>query len=100
MHPGSVFSSIAKTDWLTGKFAQWHPENGESCPSEPVFVARPGAGDEDDGVVLTIIVNKKGTHSILVALDGRSLSDVARVAMPQVYGIGSHGSFIQNRGMC
>ena len=73
MRPGSVFSSIAKTDWLTGKFVQWHPENGESCPCEPVFVARPGAGEENDGVVLTIIVKKKGTHSILVALDWKEL---------------------------
>ena len=100
MRPGSVFSSIAKTDWLTDKFVQWHPENGESCPCEPVFVARPGAGEENDGVVLTIIVNKKGTNSILVALDGRSLSDVASVVMPQVCGIGLHEPFIENRKMC
>jgi len=55
----TIFGSIAKTD------VDWHPENGESCPCEPVFVARPGA-DEDDGVVLTIVVSKKGMHSNVV----------------------------------
>ncbi|OCL03981.1 hypothetical protein AOQ84DRAFT_400350 [Glonium stellatum] len=82
----AFFGSVAKTDWLTGKFIRWHPANGESCPCEPVFVARPGAADEDDGY-------------ILVALDGRSLSEIARAVMPQVYGIGPHGSFIEGGGM-
>ncbi|TVY92747.1 Beta,beta-carotene 9',10'-oxygenase [Lachnellula willkommii] len=95
----AFFSSIVKTDWQTGKFLRWQPENGESCPCEPVFVARPGAEDEDDGIVLTIIIDKKGTHSILVALHGRDLKEVARADMPQVYGIGAHGSFIEARGM-
>ena len=45
----AIFGSIAKTD------VDWHLESGESCPCEPVFVARPGA-DEDEDVVLTIVV--------------------------------------------
>src|SRR6266542_1238902 len=37
----AFFSSVVKTDWQTGKFIKWQPENGESCPSEPVCVIRP-----------------------------------------------------------
>jgi torulene dioxygenase len=95
----AFFGSIVKSDWLTGKFIRWQPESGESCPCEPVFIARPGAVAEDDGIVLTIVINKKGTHSILVALDGRDLSEIARADMPQVYAIGPHGSFIEGCGM-
>lgn len=95
MVQGAFFGSLAKSDWKTGKFVKWQPENGESCPCEPVFIGRPGAQDEDDGVVLTIVCDKKGTHSILVALDGRTFKEVARADMPQVYGLGPHGSFIE-----
>ncbi|KAI1839906.1 hypothetical protein JX265_005748 [Neoarthrinium moseri] len=91
----AVFGSLAKSDWQTGTFIRWQPENGESCPCEPVFIARPGARDEDDGIVLTIVCNRKGTHSILVALDGKTFKEIARADMPQVYGLGPHGSFIE-----
>lgn len=92
---GAFFGSLAKSDWLTGTFKRWQPADGESCPCEPIFIARPGATEEDDGIVLTIVVNRTGTHSILVALDGRSFEEVARADMPQVYSLGPHGSFIE-----
>lgn len=116
----AFFGSLAKSDWKTGRFVRWQPAHGESCPCEPVFVQRPGAADEDDGVVLTIVINREGTHSILVALDGKSFTEVARADMPQgtnvetsefalslylttslrltivlVYALGPHGSFVE-----
>jgi torulene dioxygenase len=95
----AFFSCIVKTDWKTGGWIKWQPTDGESCPCEPIFINRPGATQEDDGVVLTIVINKKGTRSILVALRGTDLTEVARADMPQVYGIGPHGSFIETPGM-
>ena len=56
---------------------------------------RPGAVEEDDGVVLTIVVDRQGTHSILIALDGKSFEEVARAHLPQVYALGPHGSFVE-----
>lgn len=91
----AFFSSLAKFDWNTGTYKRWQPLNGESCPSEPIFIERPGSTKEDDGIVLTIVINKEGTHSILVALDGESFNEVARADMPQVYGLGPHGTFIE-----
>lgn len=96
---GAFFNRIAKADWQTGKTWTWQPENGDSCPCEPVFIQRPEAAEEDDGVVLTIVINRGGTHSILVALDGKDLTEIARADMPQVYGLGPHGSFIEGKGM-
>jgi torulene dioxygenase len=95
----AFFGSIGKTDWLTGNFIRWQPEDGESCPCEPVFVSRPGSIEEDDGVVLTIVIDRKGTKSILVALSGKDLKEVARADMPQVYALGPHGSFIEGTKM-
>jgi hypothetical protein len=38
--------------------------------------------DEDDGVVLMVVVGKRGERSILVALDGKTLTELARAVMP------------------
>jgi torulene dioxygenase len=91
----AFFGSLAKSDWKSGTFKTWQPQDGESCPCEPVFVQRPGATDEDDGVVLTIVIDREGTRSILVALDGASFEEVARAYLPQVYALGPHGSFVE-----
>lgn len=93
----AFFGSLAKSDWKTGTFRRWQPSDGESCPCEPVFVQRPGATEEDDGVVLTIVINREGTHSILIALDGRTFKETARANLPQVYALGPHGSFVEGR---
>ena len=62
-------------------------------------MARPGSTREDDGIVLTIVIDRRGTKSILVALDGRDLKEVARADMPQVYALGPHGSFVEGKSM-
>ncbi|KAG9566592.1 hypothetical protein KCU71_g539, partial [Aureobasidium melanogenum] len=91
----AFFNSIAKTGWETGTFTKWKPTGGECCPCEPIFVERPGSTEEDDGVVLTIVCSKKGDHSVLVALDAKSMKEVARADLPQVYGMGPHGTYIE-----
>lgn len=58
---------------------------------------RPGATEEDDGVVLTIVINREGAHSILVALDGRTFEETARANLPQAYALGPHSSFVEGR---
>ncbi|CAN9432091.1 unnamed protein product [Alternaria alternata] len=91
----SFYGHLFKSDWQTGTFKSWVPQHGESCPTEPIFIQRPGATEEDDGIVITITINREGTHSILVGLDGRTFEEVARADMPQVYSLGPHGSFVE-----
>lgn len=91
--------NVIKADWQTGTHIEWRPTGGDTCPCEPIFVDRPGSTEEDDGVVLTIILDKSGKHSSLVALDGRTLKELGRAIMPQVYGLGPHGTFIDSTAM-
>lgn len=93
------FGNVIKADWQTGKHQEWRPSGGDTCPCEPIFIERPGGTAEDDGVVLTIILDRSGKHSSLVALDGQTLQELGRAVMPQVYGIGPHGTFISGTDM-
>ena len=59
-----------------------YEEKGEVfMPSEPVFVARPNAESEDDGVLLVMVLSDRCDY--LSILDGRSLREVARADLPK-----------------
>ncbi len=40
-------------------FIKWQLEDGESCPCEHFFVARPGSMNKDYGVVLMIVIDRE-----------------------------------------
>ena len=62
-------------------------------PGEPVFVARPNADSEDDGVLLSIVFDAaRGTSGLLV-LDAQTLDEVARADVPHHIPFGFHGQF-------
>ena len=62
-------------------------------PGEPVFVPRPGGTTEDDGVVLSVVLNGNTGTSLLLVLDAASLKEVARAAVPHHIPFGFHGNY-------
>ena len=46
--PCNFLNALAKIDLVKKTAKNWHDEEG-AVPSEPLFVARPGATSEDDG---------------------------------------------------
>ena len=86
---------IVKSD-LTERSAQRWSEAG-CYPGEPVFVAAPAANgaspDEDEGVLLSVVLDGKREVSFLLVLDAKDLSELARAEMPGVMPLGFHGQF-------
>ncbi|HEY2216329.1 MAG TPA: carotenoid oxygenase family protein, partial [Solirubrobacteraceae bacterium] len=62
-------------------------------PGEPVFVARPGAEREDDGVLLSVVLDVVAETSFLLVLDAADLSELARASVPHHIPFGFHGQF-------
>ncbi|EJD55146.1 carotenoid oxygenase [Auricularia subglabra TFB-10046 SS5] len=62
-------------------------------PSEPVFIPRPGSAEEDDGVVLSVVLDGPNARSMLVVLDAKDLSETARATMELPSAFGLHGIF-------
>jgi len=65
----------------------------DAYPGEPVFVPKPGAVEEDDGVVLSVVLDASAGNSFLAILDARSFSELARVHAPHHIPFGFHGIF-------
>ncbi|GAB2223275.1 hypothetical protein Droror1_Dr00017415 [Drosera rotundifolia] len=84
-------NTLTKIDLLKGKAKNWYAEG--AIPSEPFFVARPGATKEDDGVVISLISDKNG-EGYAVLLDGPTFEEIARAKFPYGLPYGLHGCWI------
>jgi torulene dioxygenase len=89
----TVTDGIIKLDmsspspWSTRKF--WSKQ--DHTPSEPVFIPRPNGKDEDDGVLLSIVLDDRAMRSSMVIIDAKEMKEVARAEMEVVFPIGFHG---------
>jgi beta,beta-carotene 9',10'-dioxygenase len=68
-------------------------------PGEPVFVPRPGAQHEDDGVLLSVVLDAAASGSFLLVLDAADLSELARAQAPHHIPFGFHGQFAAAAGL-
>jgi carotenoid cleavage dioxygenase-like enzyme len=87
------FDQVVRVDIATGEHIAWH-EPG-SFPGEPVHVARPGATEEEDGVLLSVVLEPARGSSALVVLDARTLEPLARARMAHHVPFGFHGQYTQ-----
>ena len=75
-----------------------HREYGaDRFGGETVFAPREGATEEDDGWVLTFVTDRREGTSEVVVLDGRELTEVARVHLPRRVPTGFHAEWIAHR---
>ena len=86
-----VARGLVKVDVETGQSKEW--SQPRSYPGEPVFVPAPGAVAEDEGVVLSVVLDAEAGTSRLVVLDGQSFREVASATVPHPIPFGFHGLF-------
>jgi carotenoid cleavage dioxygenase-like enzyme len=87
----AFIDQLVKADVRRGEGTVWR-ERG-MYPGEPVFVPRPGRRREDDGVLLSVVLDAGRRSSALVVLDARSMQEVARAAVPHHIPFGFHGVY-------
>jgi carotenoid cleavage dioxygenase-like enzyme len=61
-----------------------------------VFVTGPEAAGEDDGVILSVVLDAKSGRSFLLVLDARGLQELARAEAPHPITFGFHGNFFDD----
>ncbi len=86
-----AMNRLLKLDYESGTHQAWY-EKG-CFPGEAVFVPRPGATVEDDGVVLSVVLDAKIGRSFLLVLDGPSFTEVARAQVPHHIPNDFHGQY-------
>jgi carotenoid cleavage dioxygenase-like enzyme len=89
-------SAVVKIDLHTGN--SQHFEQDDWIFGEPLFVARPGATEEDDGVLVSVATRARETASALVVFDAATLEPRAWAEVPVSIPLGFHGSFFLEGG--
>jgi beta,beta-carotene 9',10'-dioxygenase len=87
---GGLLDQITKVD-LDNGVTHWS-EPG-TYPGEPVFVRSPGTEREDDGVLLSVVLDAGSGTSFLLVLDATDLSEIARAPVPHHIPFGFHGDY-------
>ncbi len=88
---GGWTDTVLKLDLETSHAKTWH-EHG-AYPGEPVFVAPPGASREDDGVLLSVVLDVEAGSSYLLVLDAQDLTERARARVPHHIPFSFHGQY-------
>ncbi len=90
---GTFLTTIQKGNVITGAVSDW---SEPGCyPGEPVFVAAPGAAAEDEGVLLSVVLDAERQTSFLLVLDAQDLGEIARARVPHAIPFGFHGQFMR-----
>lgn len=93
-HNSNGFTNkLVKFDVKHKSFKYWYKEN--NYPGEPVFVTAPGATEEDEGVIMSLVLDTINRKTYLLILDATSLSEIARAYLPFAVPFGSHGQYFQ-----
>ena len=93
---GDFLDSIVKIDTETGTVGRWHVAG--LYPGEPVFVPAPSGGAEDDGVLLSIVLDTAKERSFLLVLDAATLAQKARGEAPHAIPFDFHGNYFASGG--
>ena len=85
------YNQLIKFDIKSATEKTWYTAG--CYPGEPVFVANPEGTAEDDGVILSVVLDTNQGNSFLLVLDAATFSEIARATIPQPVLFGYHGAF-------
>jgi beta,beta-carotene 9',10'-dioxygenase len=88
---GDFLDKLVKLDPERGTVSSW---SEEGCyPGEPVFVNAPETSSEDDGVILSVVLDTRKVASFLLILDASTFGELARAELPHHIPFGFHGHY-------
>lgn len=96
--PYLTHSTIMKLNVKTGNVTHWGPEEGV-FPSEAVFVPTPGSTAEDDGVLLSGLLDAKFQKGFILVLNATTMVEISRAKAPINTPFGLHNRFFSHAEM-
>jgi carotenoid cleavage dioxygenase-like enzyme len=88
---GNFIDNLVKLDLERNATSAWYEEG--CYPGEPVFVATPEAANEDDGVILSVVLDVNKAASFLLILDASRFRELARAEVSHHIPFGFHGNY-------
>ena len=93
-HSGDFLNQLVKVDVTSETVTTWYQDG--AYPGEPIFVPDPDADREDDGVVLSVVLDAESKRSFLLILEARAFDEIGRAEVPHAIPFGLHGQFARH----
>lgn len=93
----TFFDGIVKFDSETKNTLLW--AHHAQSPGEAIFIADPNGTKEDDGVLLSVVLNGRTGKSFLLCLDAHDLTELGRANVAGPVAFGFHGQHVPTRGL-
>ncbi|SHK02848.1 carotenoid oxygenase family protein [Desulforamulus aeronauticus] len=90
-HSNGFNNKLIKFDVQKNKSLSWYKDH--QYPNEPIFVPSPDATEEDDGVILSLILDTQLEKSFLLILNAQDFNEIARAQIPLAIPFNSHGQY-------
>jgi len=90
--PQSFYNQLVRIDLQKNQTDTWYQEG--LYPGEPIFVAKPESKKENEGVLLSVVLNEENENSFLLVLDSETFKEIGRAEVPQPILFGYHGCYI------
>lgn len=92
--PIYCLENLLKINVQNGEHKKW---TCKGCyPGEPIFVPNPNGNQEDDGVILSVVLDTTKNLSFILVLDAKNFKEIARADLNEHIPFGLHGLFIQD----
>ncbi|QUD89486.1 carotenoid oxygenase family protein [Phenylobacterium montanum] len=93
-----LFTGFVKTDLETGESTEFHLPRGQYA-SETPFAPKPDATSEDDGYLISFIIDEAGGGSYCAILDAKRIEDgpICRIALPHKLCSGTHACWADRK---
>lgn len=88
----TFFDRLVKLDTQTQTPLYWQ-EQAQS-PGEAIFIPDPDGKEEDDGILLSVVLDGFKGKSYLLCLDAKTMTEVGRASLNSVVGFGFHGTHV------
>ncbi|KAI9808228.1 MAG: hypothetical protein M1825_004685 [Sarcosagium campestre] len=92
----TLADGIIKYDAQTQKALIW--EKFAHTPGESIFVPDPDGKDEDDGVLLSVVLDGKVGLSYLLCLNAKTMEELGKAELETAIGFGFHGTHAPQSG--
>jgi torulene dioxygenase len=66
-------------------------------PGEPIFVANPQGSEEDDGVLLSVVLDGFAGKSYLLVLNAKTMTEMGKAHVKAQVGFGFHGMHVSSK---
>lgn len=93
-----LFNGYVKTDLDTGETTEFHLPRGQYA-SETPFAPKPDAKAEDDGYLISFIIDEAGGGAYCAILDAQRIQDgpICKIALPHKLCSGTHACWADRR---